>query len=44
MDWSAAGPAALVLLGGAALEAQLLLRWLGRVFERTDPAGAGIAA
>jgi hypothetical protein len=44
MGWWAAGPAALVLLGGAALEAQLLLRWLGRVFERTDPAGAGIAA
>ena len=44
MDWWAAGPAAVVLLAGAAVEAMLLLRWLGRIFERTDPAGAGIAA
>jgi hypothetical protein len=44
MDWWAAGPAALVLLAGAAVEAMLLLPWLGKIFERTDPAGAGIAA
>ena len=37
-------PAAVVLLAGAAIEAMLLLRWFGRVFERIDPAGAGIAA
>jgi ABC-2 type transport system permease protein len=44
LGWWAGVPAAVVLLGGAALEAAMLLRWLGRVFETTDPAGAGIAA
>jgi hypothetical protein len=32
-----------VLLSGIALEAAIVLRWLGRVFEATDPPGAGIA-
>jgi ABC-2 type transport system permease protein len=44
MGWWSAWPAAVVLLAGAAIEAMLLLRWFGRVFERIDPAGAGIAA
>ena len=43
LGWWAAAPAAVVLVLGAGVEAMLLLRWLGRVFERTDPAGAGIA-
>lgn len=43
LGWWAAAPGAVVLVLGAGVEAMLLLRWLGRVFERTDPAGAGIA-
>jgi hypothetical protein len=41
--WWSAVPAAGVLLLGIAGEAIVMLRWLGRVFEKTDPAGAGIA-
>jgi hypothetical protein len=44
LGWWAAAPAAGVLLLGLAGEAVLMLRWLGRIFEGTDPAGAGIAA
>jgi hypothetical protein len=44
MGWWAAVPAAAVLLAALGAEAAVILRWLGRVFEGTDPAGAGIAA
>jgi hypothetical protein len=44
IGWWAAAPAALVLLVGAAAESVLLLGWLGKIFERTDPAGAGLGA
>jgi hypothetical protein len=44
LGWWAAIPGAVVLLAGTAAEAVLVLRWLGRVFEGTDPARAGIAA
>jgi hypothetical protein len=44
MGWWAAAPAAAVLLAAVGAEAEVILRWLGRVFERTDAAGAGIAA
>jgi hypothetical protein len=37
-------PATVVLLGTLGLEAWLMVRWLGRVFESTDPATAGITA
>jgi ABC-2 type transport system permease protein len=43
LGWWSAVPAAGVLLLGLAGEAMVMLRWLGRVFENTDPAGAGIA-
>jgi len=43
-DWWALPPAALVLLAGMAIEAAVMLRWLGRVFDATDPSGAEIAA
>jgi hypothetical protein len=33
-----------VLLGCVAVEAAALLRWLGGVFESTDPVAAEIAA
>jgi hypothetical protein len=33
-----------VLVAGVAVEAGAILRWLGRVFESTDPSGAEIAA
>ncbi len=36
-------PAAIVALGTIAFEAALMVDWLGRIFERTDPASAGIA-
>ncbi len=39
----AAVPAAGAALATAAAEARILLRSIGRVFERTDPASAGIA-
>lgn len=44
LGWWSAVPAAGVLLLGSAAEAMVVLRWLGLVFEGTDPAGAGIAA
>jgi ABC-2 type transport system permease protein len=40
----AAVPAAFLGLGTVAFEAALMVDWLGRIFERTDPATAGIAA
>lgn len=40
----AALPASMLALGIVAYEAALLVEWLGRVFERTDPAGAGIGS
>jgi putative ABC exporter len=43
-EWWALAPAGLVLLAGIAVEAAVMLRWLGRVFEATDPSGAEIAA
>jgi hypothetical protein len=43
IGWWAAAPAAVVLLATVVAEAVLVLRWLGSVFEGTDPAGAGIA-
>ena len=35
-------PAAILVLGIMAFEAALLVEWLGRLFERTDPAAVGI--
>ena len=40
-EWAAL-PATVLILGTMAFEAALLVEWLGRVFERTDPATAGI--
>jgi ABC-2 type transport system permease protein len=37
-------PAAVLGLGVVGFEAALILEWLGRIFEQTDPATAGIAA
>ncbi|HET6577321.1 MAG TPA: putative ABC exporter domain-containing protein [Gemmatimonadales bacterium] len=42
--WWAAVPGVIVLQAAVAMEAAVMLRWLGRVFEQTDPAGAGIAS
>jgi hypothetical protein len=42
IDSWAALPATLLVLGIMAFEATLLVEWLGRLFERTDPAAAGI--
>jgi ABC-2 type transport system permease protein len=36
-------PASIVTLGIMAFEAALMVEWLGRIFERTDPATAGIS-
>jgi hypothetical protein len=44
LGWWAALPAWLVLQAGVVAEAIVVLRWLGRVFDRTDPAAAGIPA
>lgn len=44
LGWWAAAPAAVTLLGAITAEAMIVLRWLGRVFEATDPAEAGVAA
>ena len=38
----AALPATVLVLGTMAFEAALLVEWLGRLFERTDPVAAGI--
>lgn len=35
-------PATVLALGTMAFEAALIVEWLGGIFERTDPAGAGI--
>jgi len=43
VDGWAALPAAILALGIMAFEAGLLVDWLGGVFERTDPAAAGIS-
>lgn len=40
-DWAAL-PATVLVLGTIAFESALLVEWLGRLFERTDPATAGI--
>jgi hypothetical protein len=37
LGWWAAVPAAVVLLVGIAAESVVLVRWLGRVFERMEP-------
>ncbi len=37
-------PGTVVLLGTLGIEALLIIRWLGRVFESTDPASAGLPA
>jgi hypothetical protein len=42
IDGWAALPATVLVLGTIAFEAALLVDWLGRLFERTDPAAAGI--
>jgi hypothetical protein len=39
----AALPALVVLQVGVAAEAVVMIRWLGAVFERIDPANAGFA-
>jgi len=44
VGWWALVPGVAVLLTGLAVEAAVLLRWLGRAFEATDPAGAEIPA
>jgi putative ABC exporter len=40
-DWAAL-PATVLVLGTIAFEAALVVEWMGGVFERTDPATAGI--
>jgi hypothetical protein len=40
--WSAI-PAAALALGAMAFEAALMVDWLGRIFERTDPTAAGLS-
>lgn len=42
-EWAAL-PATVLILGTIAFEAALLVDWLGRVFEQTDPATAGIGS
>ena len=44
LDSWAIVPAAVLGLGVIGFEATLILEWLGRIFEQTDPATAGIAA
>jgi putative ABC exporter len=41
-DGWAAVPATVLALGTMAFEAALIVEWLGRIFERTDPAAAGV--
>jgi ABC-2 type transport system permease protein len=43
LDVWAALPATILALGVMAFEAVLIVEWLGRIFERTDPATAGIS-
>jgi ABC-2 type transport system permease protein len=42
LGWWSAAPATALLLGALAVEAAWIVDWLGKVFERTDPVGAGI--
>jgi hypothetical protein len=44
VGWWGIVPGVAVLLVGLAVEVAALLRWLGGVFESTDPAGAEIVA
>jgi ABC-2 type transport system permease protein len=44
IDGWAALPATVLVLATMAFEAALLVEWLGRLFERTDPASAGIGS
>jgi hypothetical protein len=44
LGWWAIALGVVVLLASIAVEAAALLRWLGGVFESTDPAGAEIPA
>ncbi|MBA3260005.1 MAG: hypothetical protein H0T68_11145 [Gemmatimonadales bacterium] len=41
IGWWAAVPASAAALGVAAAEARVMIGWIGRVFERSDPASAG---
>jgi hypothetical protein len=43
LGWWAVAPGIVFLLGGIAVEALLLVRWLGRVFERMEPVTATFA-
>jgi hypothetical protein len=43
LDTWALGPAAVLALGIMLFEAALITEWLGRIFERTDPATSGIS-
>jgi hypothetical protein len=37
-------PATVLFIAGAGVESRLLVLWLGRVFERTDPAEVAVSA
>jgi hypothetical protein len=41
-DWALV-PAMILIVGTIAFEAALMVEWLGGIFERTDPAAAGIS-
>jgi ABC-2 type transport system permease protein len=43
LDAWAAIPATILALGAIGFEAALIVEWLGGIFERTDPAAAGIS-
>lgn len=43
LELGAAIPGSVLALGTVAFEAALIVEWLGRIFERTDPASAGIS-
>ncbi len=43
LDGWAALPATALALGAMAFEAALMVEWLGRIFERTDPTAAGLS-
>jgi hypothetical protein len=43
IGWWAVVPGGAAALAVAAVEARTMIRWLGRAFERTDPAAAGVA-
>jgi hypothetical protein len=42
LGWWAVAPSGIAALAAAAVEGRAMIRWLGRVFERTDPATAGV--